>query len=487
MNVRVRQQLTSAMFESTIVNAKVYKDETGVVLEVPVLLSSYGPLLLLIDYLVLLWQDKSPSLMRKVANALKLFLEYFVLHAAHYKEKAIFENFRTTLIAGTISNGTDPTGLFWSARRTYEADKIIGMLTDFFNWWASENPGKENPALSWVGSKYDLRVAEAAYQYRRNQAFLGHTWSSTKEASKSGKSYKARPSPKAEVAQPNAFPEERILDLILKGFKVGRRYSYRDMLLVLLMNGAGFRASEPFHLYVSDVMEDPFHPGQALVLIHHPSEGDAPRDPMWVDASGRPRRGNRTAYLAERFGIAPRNWGLSSTAAGWKGGMHETTFGGLYKQAYWFVPEFGEMFWEFWNIYMEQVACIPRHLRAHPYAFMNIAREPRGEIYKLGKLSNSHAAAVRRIGLEPSQELGTHEHGHRHAYGQRLRKAGVSEEMIRRFMHHTDISSQKVYTAPTREECAKEIADGLSRLNGATSQLRTQIIEPNLREILRYS
>ena len=65
---------------------------------------------------------------------------------------------------------------------------------------------------------------------------------------------------------------------------------------------------------------------------------------------------------------APRDWDLSTTASGWKGGMHETQYGGYYKQAYWFVPELETFFWDIWHLYVEEVQrttrpCATIHLR----------------------------------------------------------------------------------------------------------------------------
>jgi integrase len=115
--------------------------------------------------------------------------------------------------------------------------------------------------------------------------------------------------------------------------------------------------------------------------------------------------------------------------------------------------------------------------RNHPFAFMNTMREPVGALYKLGKFQDSHAAAVRRIGLIPAKHLGTSEHGHRHAYGQRLRKAGVSKEMIRRFMHHSDLGSQDVYTAADQAECLRHIQRAVDRLNNMPVDLRGNIVQ----------
>ncbi|WP_063599148.1 gamma-mobile-trio recombinase GmtY [Pandoraea pnomenusa] len=470
------------MFESTVVPGRVFTDETGIFYEIPVLLTKTGPLETLVDYLVEHWDVRSPAWMRKVTGSVRLFLEYIEAHPGYSDEQTVFQNFRQRLLTGSVTaaTGEDPSGLWWSGRGPRESNRIICNLTDFFNWWAKKHPGKKNPAESWQGSQHDLRLAEAAYRYRRNAAFLGNTWSAVQEASRrpgqrasTGK-WHTPPLVEREAARP--FPEDRILDLILKGFKVGNRYNYRDMLITLLLNGAGFRESEPFHLYLWDVTEDPSHKGRALVLIHHPAWGNAPVDPAWVDAAGKQRRGRRVEYLAERFGQAPRDWGLSTSAAGWKGGMHESQFGGYYKQAYWFVPEFGDLFWDIWHLYMEQVQRIAPALRNHPFAFVNTLREPLGDVYKMGKFEDSHAAAVRRIGLVPAKHLGTHIHGHRHAYGQRLRKAGIGKEMIRRFMHHHDLESQNVYTEAGRAECLEHLAKAVDRLNTMSANLRDEIV-----------
>ena len=470
------------MFEVTVVTAKVYTDESGIFYEMPVLLTADGPLDVLLDYLVEHWDSRSPSWMVKVTSSVRIFLEYITVHANYEDEQAVFQIFRQRLLTGTIANGNvgDPTGLWWSARNPKMVNRIIRNLTDFFNWWSVKNPRKRNLVTTWKGSQYDSRLAEAAYTYRRNKAFLGHTWSVTGDVSRRP-SNAASPGkflsvPKIERQEAPAFPENRILDLVFDGFKVGNRFNYRDMLITLLLNGAGFRESEPFHLYMWDVIEDPACKGSALVLIHHPAWGDAPRDPAWVDTNGRVRRGRRVEYLAERFGLAPRDWGLSTSAAGWKGGMHESAHGGYYKQAYWFVPEFGKLFWEIWNTYVEQVMRIDPAKRNHPYAFMNVMREPTGALYKLGKFQESHAAAVRRIGLVPAKYLGTSDHGHRHAYGQRLRKAGVAKEMIRRFMHHTDLTSQEVYTEAGRRECLLHIRLAVDRLNSLLSDDSADIV-----------
>ena len=47
----------------------------------------------------------------------------------------------------------------------------------------------------------------------------------------------------------------------------------------------------------------------------------------------------------------------------------------------------------------------------------------KGDMYSIQSFRESHAKAVEKIGLTVGKMYGTTEHGHRHAYGQRGRKA----------------------------------------------------------------
>ena len=248
-----------------------------------------------------------------------------------------------------------------------------------------------------------------------------------------------------------------------KGFCTAGRNDYRGMLITLLLHGGGFRESEPFHLYISDVFPDPANPRQAKVLIHHPSHGAAPAD--WHDERGKPRKGNRAEYLAHHFGLVPRTEVMDCRHAGWKGGTHDAAY---YKQVYWFLPEYGEWFLQLWNRYLEQVARIDRD---HPFAFINLHRGPIGAIYTLTQYNKAHAAACERIGLKVGKVLGTTPHGHRHAYGRRLRNAGLDKTLIRRFMHHASLESQEVYTQANTQEVLAALEAAAQRLRNTQAGL----------------
>jgi integrase len=441
------------------VKARVYTDATGVFTELPALLSTAGVLEPLLDYCLYRSHDRSLAWMSKVTRSVRMFLEYLQSNPAERDTYRLFQNFAQRLYTGTFdrTTGLDPSGLCWLPRSPQDASHIVTHLTDFFDWLGEMRPegAQVNPRYS--GGAFDRQTDEAAYQFRRSKAFLGHTWAANASPAETGHRVRGQRLPKVEKGEPPAFPEERFEELLAKGFSTAGRRDYRGMLITLLLHGAGFRESEPFHLYVSDVFPDPANPRQAKVLIHHPSHGAAPAD--WRDEKGKQCKGNRAEYLARQFGLAPRTDVMDRRHAGWKGGMHDAAY---YKQAYWFLPEYGEWFLQLWPRYLEQVAHVERD---HPFAFINLSREPMGAMYTLTQYNKAHVAACERIGITVGKALGTTPHGHRHAYGRRLRNAGVDKPLIRRFMHHASEESQEVYTQATTREA-------LAALDAAAQRLR---------------
>lgn len=431
------------------VKARVYTDSTGAYAELPVLLTPAGMLEPLLDYVLYRSHDRSLAWMTKVIRSVRMFLEYLQTNPAERDTYRLFQNFAQRLYTGTFDRetGIDPSNLCWAPRSPQDTSHIITHLSDFFDWLGEMRPEATKVNPRYAGGAFDRQADEAAYQYRRSKAFLGHTWAANASPWETRHRVRGRRLPKIEKGEPPAFPEERFEELLVKGFRTSGRYDYRGMLITLLLHGAGFRESEPFHLYVPDVFPNPANPRQAKVLIHHPSHGAAPAD--WRDERGRPRKGNRAAYLAHQFGLVPRTDLMDRRHAGWKGGTHDAAY---YKLAYWFLPEYGEWFLHLWHCYLEQVAYIDRE---HPFAFINLNRTPVGAMYTLTQYNKAHAAACERIGLTVGKALGTTPHGHRHAYGRRLRNAGVDKALIRRFMHHASLESQEVYTqANTREALA---------------------------------
>ncbi|WP_341650050.1 gamma-mobile-trio recombinase GmtY [Thauera humireducens] len=442
------------------VKARVYTDATGVHTEIPALLTPAGVLEPLLDYCLARSHDRSLTWMSKVSRSVRMFLEYLQTNPAERDTYRLFQNFAQRLYTGTFDRetGLRPERPVLGAALApgrgshhHPPDRLLRLVGG-----NAPRGGQGESAL--CGGAFDRQADEAAYQYRRSRAFLGHTWAANAAPAETGHRVRSQRLPKVEKGEPPAFPEERFEELLVKGFRAAGRQDYRGMLITLLLHGAGFRESEPLHLYITDVFPDPATPRQALVRIHHPSYGAAPED--WRDERGQPRKGNRAEYLAQRFGLVPAHGAHGQPPRGLERRMHD---GAYYKQAHWFVPEYGEWFLELWYRYLEQVA---RTERDHPFAFINLSRAPLGGMYGLGQYNKAHAAACERIGLTVGKVLGTTPHGHRHAYGRRLKNAGIEPALIRRFMHHASPESQEVYTQPNTREARAALEAAAQRLRG---------------------
>jgi len=93
-------------------------------------------------------------------------------------------------------------------------------------------------------------------------------------------------------------------------------------------------------------------------------------------------------------------------------------------------------------------------------------REHIGNPYTLNAFHDNYRKGLKRIGLKPCKSDGLSPHSHRHSYGRRLRRAGISEIVIKKCLHHSALESQLVYTTPT----VKEVT---TSLNAATQRLLT--------------
>lgn len=450
------------MFVSAVLSHKVYNDSSGAYHELPVLHGNNGHFDSLLDY-CLEKRSMSNTWQRKLVFNVQLFLEY--MHANPHEQNTVrlFMNFASSLETGTFNpeTGRDPSRLGWHPRTPTESQQIITRLSDFFDWLNKKHPSiiLANPRIPM--SATDRVAHDAAETYRRKHSLLGHLWNGSNQATRTTRQVKAKSGLRVSGDQP-AFPEDRFEEFLERGFTVGGRTSHRDQAITLLMHGAGFRISEPMHAYIGDVSRDPTNFRNALVRIHHPTLGEAPPD--LLDERGNPIRCARQEYLQRKFGLAPRTDLMSKREVGWKGKVVD---GKHYMQPFWFKPDYAEQFMEIWDKYMEEVADIPLRLRRHPYAFMNIYREPKGSIYALDKFVAAHKRACERIGLRVARHLGTTPHGHRHAYGRRLAKAGVHPSIIKTCMHHASEQSQGVYTTLT-------IQDALKALEVAFENLRSQ-------------
>lgn len=432
----------------SIVSGKVFSDNTGSSVQMPILLTNNGPVRPLIDYC--LSMRRSLAWHEKLLRAAKLFFEYLEVSAIQGEEEwRLFRNFANALRQGTIDSERreDPSGLYWEGIDVRECNFMITQLSDFFDWLGRDDApraAKFNP--HYKGNAWDQRIDMLAYRYRRDKAFLGHAWSA-KPQGRPTRLVRGERVPKVYSKRPPMFPEDQFEELLFKGFKVAGRHDYRGMLITLLLFGGGLRVSEPFHLYTADVQPHWNNPNMAFVAVHHPSLGYAPNH--WKNRAG--QRGSRQEYLAAEFGLTPRHLVRGKLNAGWK---HPALDDHWFMHVHWFPEVYGEWFMQIWLRYLEQIASIERK---HPYAFINVSSAPRGGIYTISQYQKALKSAVERIGLTFGKTYGTTAHGQRHAYAQRARRGGINPIIIQRIMHHCSPESQQVYTQPEAAEAQTAI------------------------------
>lgn len=447
------------MLNSVILIRDVYNDSSGSFRQMPVLENEHGHLDSLLDYSLEHW-TKSGAWQRKLVFGVQLLLTYMHANPHEQNSELLFQNFARRLQTGTFNptTGHDPSGLGWTARAPEDSQQIIKRLSRYLNWLGKRKPAAVEVDPKVPPSAIDKSMAACAETYRRRYALLGHLWKGSKGDEANVSKVHLRHVPIAQ-GEPPAFPDERFEELIDRGFTVGGRISYRDQAVTLLLHGGGFRVCEPMHLFIGDVTRDPSNHRRALVRIHHPSYGRAPPD--LLDERGNPVQCSRQEYLMRKYGLVPRVDLMNKLEAGWKGVVLDEKY---YMQPYWFKPDYAEQFAYVWDRYMEEVADIPLRLRKHPYAFINLYREPKGSVYALDKYIAAHGRACERIGLTVRKQLGTTVHGHRHSYGRRLEKAGISPAMIKKCMHHANERSQEIYTGQTTQETLRALEVGFARM-----------------------
>ena len=454
----------------TVVYYKVGRDNTGIHEEIPVILTEFGPLQPLIHYILKHRHRLSESNTNKLVQAVGLMIDYLEAnHHAFDNPNELFNTFVQRLYSGTVGiDGNDPSGLYWDARSPAVVRVLVNHLSRFSDWMAQEYGTKQlNP---WrQATRTEEQLAWAAWQHQRNRAFLGHTMSvnvAALEVSRA-RSTLLKKTPVIDHEPVKYFPADRMVDLLFRGFivpgkqkspRIEERLNLRDILITMLMHYGGLRVSEPFHLFIHDVIHDDTAPGTALVKVYHPSLGRAPGDLR--DAKGNTVACNRATYLRNTCGLLPRDEYKSTHRlhAGWKDNALDSNQ--HFMHVHWATPWAGELFWKLWVFYMAQRDALNAD---HPYAFVTLKGKP----YSIDAFEDAHAKAVQRIGLVPAKALGTTPHGHRHAYGQRLAGLKLDPVFLKTALHHKSLESQIVYTEPDRVKLNRAIDAALARAENA--------------------
>ncbi|MDA8347038.1 MAG: hypothetical protein M0Z66_16465 [Thermaerobacter sp.] len=156
--------------------AKVVGDNTGIVAEIPVILTDYGPLMPLVRYIMAIKYVRSASTITKIAQSVGLLLDYMdANHDCYDDPRELFAGFVQRLYTGTVSDdGQDPSGLYWNGRTPSVVRQMVMQLSAFSDWMAKEQDTQ--PFNPWRQATHaEEMLAWAAWHHKRDRAFLAHT------------------------------------------------------------------------------------------------------------------------------------------------------------------------------------------------------------------------------------------------------------------------------------------------------------------------
>ncbi|MEZ9862488.1 gamma-mobile-trio recombinase GmtY [Vibrio breoganii] len=397
---------------------------------------------LLISHLRYLYSNrsKSPSWMERNTFAVEFLLKFIECQVSNFSLATdLLRAFVEALQFGTIQDGQDNSGLFWSPRRNEDVNVLLHHITDYCDYLdtihGTDLP-KLNPLRKATHAEECMRWC--AYYRRHSRSFLNHLAKPSTQQFSLARVIHGPERHLVDVEEVYRFSEDRIEDLLLHGFvSASGEPDYASQLIVMLMHFGGLRMSECFHIYTDDISID-YKSGSALVSVYHPSDGKSPDE----------RFSKRSEYLAHKYRLNPRNEYSRSHRlyAGWKGPL--LTNSNL---------SFDVMFYpaskavEFTLLLQQYLSTRPTS--ESPFLFVNSKGKPESK----KNFHQKHNRAVQRIGLEPCKLLGTTPHAHRHAYGYRLGQGGFSQLEIQKAMHHKSPDSCLVYLKPSDGEVRQKM------------------------------
>ncbi|EKO3835982.1 site-specific integrase [Vibrio harveyi] len=397
---------------------------------------------LLISHLRFLHENryKSQSWLERNTFAVELLLKFIERQVSRFSSATdLLRGFVEALQFGTVQDGQDNSGLFWSPRRNEDVNVLLHHITyycDYLDTIHGTDLPKLNPLRKATHAEECMRWC--AYYQRHRRSFLNHLAKPSTQQFSLARVIHGPERHLVDVEEVYRFPEDRIEDLLLYGFvSASGEPDYGSQLIVMLMHFGGLRLSECFHVFTDDISID-LQSGAALISVFHPSEGRSPDE----------RFSKRNEYLVNKYRLKPRNEYSRSHRlyAGWKGPLltnRNLSFDVMFYPASKAV--------EFTLLLQKYLSTKPAS--ESPFLFVN----SKGNTESKKNFNQKHSRAVKRIGLEPSKSLGTTPHAHRHSYGYRLSKGGFSQLEIQKAMHHKSPDSCLVYLKPSDEEVRRQM------------------------------
>tara|TARA_R110001583_G_scaffold137296_1_gene288968 strand:+ start:184 stop:1650 length:1467 start_codon:yes stop_codon:yes gene_type:complete len=431
------------------------------VLETPVVIANStnrkGLLKSHIDYLVA-FRHKSMSWRKQSCKAMLLLLDYTdAMNGAFPTPQEMFSAFSDALFEGTLDmNGDDKANLNWIPRKASTANTYIDHVTRYSEWLCDQVEDEKellNPKR-WA-TKHERICNLAAYHHRKNRAFLSHTFHDQNAHSKAQRTYSVQRHKAPPRNQELKRTDINVLQHLIEegfwrykpNFAKPEQLNLRNVLITMLMVYGGLRISEPFHIYVDDLYEDPFDPESMVVKVCNPIDGDAPD--KWRKIKGN-KNDNREDYLKKKYGLIPRN---NSSAANYHAGFKSEAFSEF--TVHWFPTSAGVLFKQLITLYLSlPIYRVPdkESKYPHPFLFKNQFGAPASE----KQFRKAYENALRKLGYDPSRFAGNNPHGTRHNYASTLTELDVSPLVRKKALHHVSLESQQVYQSDAEN---KQIRD----------------------------
>jgi len=458
-------------------HANISTNNTGVTHKIPVILIEGQGLLVDHAQYLLLNINKGKTWRTNSIQSVRMFMDFIAATQSSYESPSeAFKGFVDACRYGTKDmQGNDPSGLYWNPLSNKRGNVLIKHLTMYTDYLANTKDNEKlrlNPFKK--ATRYEEIVELAAYYHRNKNTFLSHLNDGREDRGKAelARVVAMRTQRGATSEYIKNFPEEHVSALVLEGFKkkgvlptssIYKRVDLGNVLITYLLVYGGLRVSEPFHIYLDDVLKD--EDGCAIVKVYHPEEGFAP----CVDANRKPE--TRASFLAKKFGLLPRNNDANpkNYYAGWKDpALHVGNF--FYVN--WFPRSAGIEFYKLFKVYIENVrirqtteinskgAMVLKENANHPFVFVNRDGAPKS----YHKYVEQFKRAVERIGLTSRKDLGTTPHGCRHYYGQSLKNSGVDGQIITRALHHRSPDSKDVYTEANEKTVKNALIAGSTKM-----------------------
>lgn len=386
-------------------------------------------------------RHKSPSWHERNTFAVELLLQYIQAHQSTVLSATeLLRSFVNCLCFGTIAaDGSDPTSLYWLARRIDDANTLLGHINAYCDYLDEVN-GQDLPKLNpWrKATAAEEKMLWCAYYRRSANCFFNYLHQPDKEQMGSVRSVHKLTQPLIQIESVFRFPDEAFGKLLKYGFQHrDGSFDYGSILILLLMHFGGLRLSECFQIFTHDVSIDRLTLA-STVKVFHPSAGASP-EPMF---------GNRRQYLISKYRMEPRNsyHRTHTLYSGWKNPLLTNKD---YSFTVLFFPESSsQLFTQYLQLYLSN-----RPSGNHPYLICNQSGKPETKKNFLKK----YQCALARIGLTVAKHDGLSPHAHRHAYGYRLAEAGFSQFEIQKAMHQKSLESCLVYIKPTDLEVRKKM------------------------------